>query len=79
MACAWLPEEKATTPRARWSADSRDSALYAPRNLKAPPRCRFSHLKKTCAPVRASMVREVTIGVRCAIPAICRAALTTSA
>jgi hypothetical protein len=47
--------------------------------LNAPARCRFSHLKKRCAPVRASAERDVTTGVRCAAPAICRAACSTSA
>jgi len=36
--------------------------------LKAPARCRFSHLKKIVAPVRASADREVTTGVRWATP-----------
>jgi hypothetical protein len=64
-----LPEEKATTPAFRW-ASKNDSALKAPRNLKAPMRCRFSHLKKTCAPNSASTVREVMTGVRWAWPAM---------
>src|SRR5690349_25058884 len=29
-------------------------------------RCRFSHLRNTCAPTRASSVREVATSVRCA-------------
>ena len=36
------PEEKATTAS---SCGSRDSAVNAPRNLKAPARCRFSALR----------------------------------
>ncbi len=45
MAWAWLPDEKVTTPARRWRASKRDSALKAPRNLKAPMRWKFSHLK----------------------------------
>ena len=43
-ACAWLPDEAVTTPRTRpsWAI-----ALYAPRNLNAPIRCRFSGLSRT--------------------------------
>src|SRR5258707_15255455 len=74
----WLPDEKATTPAARSSGESALSRLYAPRNLKAPPRCRFSHLKKTSALVRLLIVREVTTGVRFATPSSRAAALRTS-
>jgi hypothetical protein len=49
-----------------------------PRNLNAPARWKFSHLKYNCAPARSFSVREVTTGVRCATPAICRAALWIS-
>src|SRR3989337_881417 len=66
--CAWLPDENATTPRRRCSSLNWLMVLYAPRNLNAPPRCRFSHLKKTCAPTCSSNVREVTTGVRLAMP-----------
>jgi len=41
-------------------------------------RCRFSHLKNTRAPVRASTVCEVMTGVRWAMPASRRAAPATS-
>ncbi|SST07683.1 Uncharacterised protein [Klebsiella pneumoniae] len=78
MAWAWLPEENATTPAARCSAENRDSALKAPRNLNAPMRCRFSHLKKTSAPSSSSRVREDITGVRLACPAIRAAAAITS-
>jgi hypothetical protein len=64
IAWAWLPDEYASTPRRLSAAESWASALYAPRNLKAPMRCRFSHLKTTSAPVRAFTVREVMTGVR---------------
>jgi hypothetical protein len=78
-AWAWLPEEKLITPARRCSGVKRDSALNAPRNLKAPMRWKFSHLKKTEAPSASSTVREVRTGVRRACP--CRrseAAATSS-
>jgi hypothetical protein len=78
-AWAWLPEEKATTPARRWSGSNRESALNAPRNLNAPIRWRFSHLKNTEAPTSASTRREVSTGVRCAWPRIRSAARSTSA
>src|SRR5688500_1411459 len=78
MACAWLPEEKATTPAPRWRSSNFASALKAPRNLKAPMRCRFSHLKKSCAPSSSSAVRERSTGVRWAWPSMRRAAAATS-
>src|SRR6185312_6314874 len=54
-------------------------ALYAPRNLNAPPRCRFSHLKKSSPLAFASAVREVITGVRCAMPSMrCAAASMSS-
>src|SRR5690242_15700610 len=65
-AWAWLPDENATTPRARTLGSRRDRWWYAPRNLKAPMRWRFSHLSATWAPARSSSVRERTTGVRCA-------------
>src|SRR5687767_7524703 len=54
-------------------------ALKAPRNLKAPPRWRFSALKNSSPPTRASAVREVRTGVRWATPASRAAASRTSA
>ncbi|MCK7534711.1 MAG: hypothetical protein MZV63_28785 [Marinilabiliales bacterium] len=39
-----------TTPCFNCSSLRRPMALYAPRNLNAPTRCKFSHLAKTCAP-----------------------------
>src|SRR5688572_14919015 len=76
--CAWLPDENATTPARRWASSNFDSALKAPRNLKAPMRCRFSHLKKTSAASSASIVRERITGVGCACPAMRFAAADTS-
>ena len=78
IACAWLPEEKATTPAWRCRASKRDRALNAPRNLKAPMRWKFSHLKNRLAPDASSAVREVSTGVRCAAGAIRAAAAATS-
>src|SRR5437764_15293064 len=77
-ACAWLPEEYARTPRRSASSSSDEILLYAPRNLKAPPRWKHSAFTWTCAPVRASRVREVTTGVRWATPASRCAARSTS-
>ncbi len=42
-------------------------------------RWKFSHLKKSLAPVRSSAVREVITGVRLATPSSRRAAASTSA
>src|SRR5439155_18963020 len=42
-------------------------------------RCKFSHLKNSCAPVSAFAVDEVSTGVRCATPASRACAATTSA
>ncbi|GAC1496392.1 MAG: hypothetical protein NVS4B5_11130 [Vulcanimicrobiaceae bacterium] len=40
-------------------------------------RCKFSHFKNADAPIRASSVRDVTTGVRCATPCSrCAAART---
>ena len=74
MAWAWFPDEKVNTPARRCSSVKRASALQAPRNLKAPARWKFSHLKNSCALVRALAVREVSTGVRCAMPAMRAAA-----
>src|SRR4051794_21105829 len=78
IACAWLPDENATTPARRCRSSNRESALNAPRNLNAPMRWKFSHLKKSVAPVSASAVRDVRTGVRCACPAMRAAAAATS-
>jgi hypothetical protein len=78
MACAWLPDENATTPARRWLSVKRDKALKAPRNLNAPMRCRFSHLKNSSAPSSSLAVRELTTGVRWAWPSSVRAAAATS-
>ena len=77
-AWAWFPEENAATPRARYVVSSDEILLYAPRNLNAPPRCRFSAFMYTRAPARESSVRDVTTGVRWATPSSRRAAASTS-
>ena len=53
---------------------SRLTALNAPRNLNAPMRCKFSHLRNMRLPHAISSSREVATGVRCAAPAIRSAA-----
>ena len=77
--CAWLPDENATTPPARFSGAIEESLLKAPRNLNDPVRCSVSALRKTRAPVAASSTGEETSGVRSATPARRRAAASTSA
>src|SRR5437762_10270509 len=77
--CAWLPDEKATTPRARLSGAIEESLLKATRNLNDPVRCNVSALRKTRAPVAASSTGEETSGVRSATPASLCAAASTSA
>src|SRR5271157_3972630 len=66
-------------PRARTSGGSERIRFDAPRILKAPPRCRFSHLKKTRAPAWASKPAEVKTGVRRARGRMRPAAARTSA
>src|SRR5260370_5150333 len=78
-AWAWFPDENATTPRVRAAPTSRANALNAPRNLNAPMRWKFSHLKNTLAPIASSAVREVMTGVTWAIPMSLPAAASTSA
>ncbi len=51
-------------PCAASSLPSEKIALVAPRILKEPVFCRFSHLKKSRTPVSASRVAEVRTGVR---------------
>ena len=47
---AWLPDEKATTPRARSASSSSSSRLVAPRSLKLPPCCRHSAFTQSRRP-----------------------------
>src|SRR5690606_29617276 len=79
IACAWLPDENAITPARRCAGASFAIALNAPRNLNAPMRWKFSHLKNSDAPLRASAVAERSTGVRWARPRSRSAAATTSA
>src|SRR5690349_10687349 len=48
------------------SGESDSTRLDAPRILKAPPRWKFSHLKRSCLPAMAEAPCELKIGVRCA-------------
>src|SRR5947207_7201781 len=74
---AWLPEEKATTPRARSPGESVTSLLSAPRILNAPARWSPSHLKNTRYPLASSNDCDATTGVRWMRPASRRAAALT--
>src|SRR6218665_2988717 len=76
--CAWFPDENATTPERRCSSSNFDSALKAPLNLKAPIRCKFSHLKNSCSSSSLFMVVEVSTGVRWASPSSRLEAASTS-
>src|SRR5437879_1062806 len=63
-AAPWLPLDCVTIPRAACCSVSERMALDAPRILKEPVFCRFSHLKKSCAPVIAFKDEDVRTGVR---------------
>src|ERR1017187_1561955 len=65
-------------PRATASGVSERIRLAAPRILKAPPRCRFSHLKKAWVPAAESKPAEVITGVLRARGRIRSAAARTS-
>src|SRR5580704_19046812 len=65
-------------PRASTASGSERIRFAAPRILKAPPRCRFSHLKKTRLPAAASKLSEVMTGVRRARGRMRSAAARTS-
>src|SRR6185295_18680921 len=54
------------------------STFIAPRNLNEPPVCRFSHLKYTSQPTRASKAAERMTGVRDTWGPMRDAAATTS-
>src|SRR5712692_6110165 len=63
-AAPWLPLDCVTIPfDASFSVRER-IAFEAPRILNEPVSCRFSHLKKSCAPVIAFRDAEVRTGVR---------------
>src|SRR5271154_5136187 len=63
-AAAWLPEEGAATPNFACSSVREKTALVAPRILNEPVFCRFSHLKKSCAPAISSSEAQVSTAVR---------------
>src|ERR1035437_9404566 len=65
-------------PRASASGGRERMRFDAPRILNAPPRCRFSHLKKTRQPASASKLAEVMTGVLRASGRIRSAAARTS-
>src|SRR3984893_3502817 len=69
-AAACLPEECVATPRRACDSDSANTALVAPRALKAPDFWKFSHLKYSRAPARASSVVLVSTGVTLTLPAM---------
>ena len=77
-ACAWLPDDGATTPRARSSALRRARKLYAPRNLNAPPRWSISGLSQISAPKRSEAASNGRSGVRTATGAMRAAAARRS-
>ncbi len=62
-AWAWLPEENVSTPALRCRSSNCEMALKAPRNLKAPMRWKFSHLKNNSALSCRSAVAERSTGV----------------
>ena len=57
------PEEAATTPRFRDAAGRLVRQLVAPRALKEPVTCRFSHLSQTSASATSLSASECTTGV----------------
>src|SRR6266436_5860383 len=63
-AAPWLPLDCVTMPFATSSFVRERIAFEAPRILNEPVFCRFSHLKKSCAPVMAFREVEVSTGVR---------------
>ena len=67
-ACPWFPEEKVMTPDPGIfsSSTARRQAFMAPRNLKAPAFCRFSHLSQTSAFESSPIDRLLSRGVQCA-------------
>ena len=73
-AWAWFPDDGATTPRARTSGASRAKKVYAPRNLKAPPRWSISGFTNTGTPARSASASKWSNGVRTATAAsVCAA------
>ena len=62
-AAPWLPVEAVTMPCPSSSAESESVLLSAPRALKEPVCCRFSHLSTTGEPTSAVSPTEGTDGV----------------
>ena len=58
----------AITPRAPLLATGATSLLQAPRSLNEAVNCRFSNLRKTCAPMISDSVRDSTQGVSSTCP-----------
>src|SRR5260370_28544305 len=69
-AAPWLPLDWVTMPRATSLSVRERIALEAPRILKEPVFCRFSHLKNSCAPVMAFRDADARMGVRCILRAM---------
>ena len=67
------------TPRAASASLRENTALAAPRNLKAPTFWKFSHLKNSSAPVRPFRAAQVNTGVRWAYGRMRSAARSMSA
>src|SRR5260370_34248993 len=63
-AAPWLPLDRVTMPFDTSFSVRERMAFEAPRVLKEPVFCRFSHLKKSCAPLMPFREAEVRIGVR---------------
>ena len=66
FAMTMTPEEQATMPPGKDMGSTCAILLKAPRNLKAPTRCRFSALSRMCPPVTASSAGCHSNGVRTA-------------
>src|SRR6267143_3516775 len=69
-AAPWLPLDWVTIPRATSFSVRERTAFEAPRILKEPVFCRFSHLKKSCAPAMTFKDAHVRTAVRWILGAI---------
>src|SRR5713226_7063640 len=63
-AAPWFPLDCVTIPFAACFSVRERIAFEAPRILNEPVFCRFSHLRKSCAPVMAFKEEDVRTGVR---------------
>src|SRR5262249_28196985 len=77
--CAWLPEEKATTPDGRSFSGIWLVVLKAPRNLNDPVRCSISGFTRMRPPAILLSAGDSTSGVRTAWPLMRCAAAWMSA